>query len=84
MHRVTGGVGGEGRRPRIRGKVQMAYYQLYHYAEGRRFEHTDRFAADDDYIALDKARAKASGHEMELWCGPRRVRVYALAESHEG
>jgi hypothetical protein len=59
----------------------MAYYQLYHYFAGRQFDHTDRFAADDDQAALAKALAKAESDEMELWCGPRRVRVFTLAES---
>ena len=56
----------------------MAYYQLYHYAPGRRFDHADRFRAEDDAAALDKANAKACGKDMELWCGPRRVRVFEL------
>ena len=30
--------------------------------------------------ALAKAEARASPHEMELWCGPRRVRIFATAE----
>jgi hypothetical protein len=50
-------------------------YQLYHYSAGRKFEYTDRFEAADDHSALVKALAKASRHEMELWCGHRRVRV---------
>jgi hypothetical protein len=61
--------------------MRMAHYQLYHYSAGRRFEHADRFAAHDDSAALDKARGKSLGHEMELWCGPRRVRVLAMAET---
>ena len=59
----------------------MAYYQLYHYAAGRRFDHADRFQAADDSVALDKVTAKAKGHDMELWCGPRRVRVFELTAS---
>jgi hypothetical protein len=58
----------------------MAYYQLYHYSAGRRFEHTDRFEAEDDAAALDKAGDRFRGHEMELWCGRRRLRIFALAE----
>ena len=58
----------------------MAYYQLYQYSAGRHFEHADRFAAEDDAAALVKAAARTSRHEMELWCGPRRVRVFAVAE----
>jgi hypothetical protein len=59
----------------------MAYYQLYHYASGRLFDHTERFEADDDRAALAKAVAGARSDEMELWCGPRRVKVFTLAES---
>jgi len=59
----------------------MPYYQLYHYAAGRNFHHADRFAAADDAAALDKVGARASRHEMELWCGHRRVRVFAMTES---
>ena len=55
----------------------MAYYQLYHYSAGRQFDHADRFDAEDDVAALAKAGARASRHEMELWCGPRRVRIFA-------
>ena len=58
----------------------MAYYQLYHYSAGRHFEHADRFEAEDDAAALAKAEARASPHERELWCGPRRVRIFATAE----
>jgi hypothetical protein len=56
-------------------------YQLYHYSAGRKFEYADRFEAVDDQTALIKALAKASSDEMELWCGHRRVWVFALAEA---
>ncbi|MDB5671355.1 MAG: hypothetical protein JWO25_2314, partial [Alphaproteobacteria bacterium] len=36
---------------------------------------TDRFEAEDDQAALTKALGKASPHEMELWCGHRRILV---------
>ena len=55
-------------------------YQLYHYSAGRKFEYADRFEAADDQSALVKALSKSSSHDMELWCGHRRVRVMDRAE----
>ena len=62
----------------------MPFYQLYHYSDGRRFEHADRFNAPTDDSALLKARDKAAGHDMELWCGHRRVALFDMAESDVG
>ena len=59
----------------------MPFYQLYHYSEGRHFEHTDRFHAPTDGSALLKARDKEAGHDMELLCGHRRVAVLDVANS---
>ncbi|WP_293365478.1 hypothetical protein [Phenylobacterium sp.] len=54
----------------------MATYYLYRLHPNGRFAGRDELKAEDDAEAVALAERARRGEAMELWQGPRKVRVF--------
>lgn len=54
----------------------MATYYLYFVAPTGRFAAREHIEAPDDEAAIALASRRSDGRAMELWEGPRRVRMF--------
>jgi hypothetical protein len=58
----------------------MTYYRLYRLGEpGGKFVGFEEIEATDDADATRQAEAYAGRQALELWCGKRKVKSFAVA-----
>lgn len=62
----------------------MSYYRLYFGGTGAdgRFTGVEELDAKDDVEALRLAERFAGDRSMELWCGTRKVRSFAVQNAN--
>ena len=60
----------------------MAYYRLYHVRRGH-FARFDEVEAEGDVDAVRQAGALVREDPAELWCGSRKVMIFAAVDSAE-
>lgn len=58
-----------------RGGLGVADYRLYRLKDGH-FVGRDEIRATGDVEAAEEAERRRAGAAAELWCGPRKVRLY--------
>lgn len=53
-------------------RLKMHFYRIY-LLDGPNFVRVESFRAEDDLQAYVKARQRTGKHQVELWCGERRL-----------
>ena len=55
----------------------MPDYRLYWIDGGGHFSRAEHFAADDDAIAVERARMLCGAESAELWEGARKIATFS-------